>query len=89
MLAALNHFAGRSHSLQKFYPALMEHAGEQGTVEGVVTMLIFAIEGHTLGEPAINANLLHADGPRFIDALLHGNWEIADQAKAILHERLH
>jgi hypothetical protein len=88
MLAGLNHFAGKSHSLQQFYPTLLEHAGEQGTIEWVVSMLIFAIEGHTLDMPAINANLLYMEAPRFIDALLHENWGLANQAKAILAERL-
>lgn len=92
MLHALNYFGGIGgilSSRQRFYETLLAHAGETGTVDGVVSMLIVAIEGHTLGMPSINAELLYMKAPKFIDALLHENWVVADEAKAIFADRLH
>lgn len=88
MLDALKHFAGSSPSLLNFYPTLLEHAGQQGSVEGIVTLLVFAIEGHTSGMPQIAADLLYMEAPLFIDALLFPKQILADQAKALFSERL-
>ena len=87
MLARLLKVNDNSHMQEKFYPILLEDAGQKRVALGVVTMLALAIHDYTKGMPPIMASTLYMEAPHFIDALVDDP-EAAKEAKVFLQEAM-
>lgn len=87
MLARLLKVNDGSHLQERFYPTLLEQAGQERVAQGVVMMLVFAIHDYVEGLPPAMAGLMYKQAPDFIDALVNDP-EIAKEAKDSLQEAL-
>ena len=87
MLARLVKVSDNLHLQERFYPILLESAGQERVPQGVVMMLALAIHDHTEGMPPMMANLMYKQAPGFIDALVTDP-EAAKEAKSLLQDVL-
>ena len=74
------------HVQERFYPILLESAGQERTARGVVLMLTLAIHDYVEGMPVMSDHM-HMLVPRFIEALVDDK-EVAEQAESFLQETL-
>ena len=87
MLERLSKVCDIDHTRQKFFPKLLQHAGEEKVAQGVVMILALAIHDYTDGMPPMMSSLLYMSAPQYIDALVTDP-EVAEEAKAFLNEAL-
>jgi len=87
MLERLSKVCDVDHTRQKFFPKLLQHAGEEKVAQGVVMLLALAIHDYTDGMPPMMASLMYMSAPQYIDALVTDP-EVAEAAKAFLNEVL-
>lgn len=76
-----------SHLQERFYPLLLQHAGEEKVARGVVMLLALAIYDYTSGMPPVMSGLMYMKADSYIDALVDDP-EVAEAAKASLAEAL-
>lgn len=73
---------------ERFYPILLEQAGQElAAPQGIVMMLELAIQDYVKGMSPIIAIQMYMQAPDFIDALV-SDAEIAKEAKSLLQEIL-
>lgn len=88
MLKRLLEVSDSSHLQERFYPILLEQAGQElVTPEGIAMMLALAIHDYLNGLPLIIASQMYMQVPDFIDALV-SDAEIAKEAKSLMREIL-
>lgn len=87
MLLRLLGVSKKECAQKQFYPTLLEHAGQEFVVGGVVMMLVLAIQDYVKGVSFDMANLLYMHMPRFIEALV-GNGEDFERVEISLREAL-
>ena len=87
MLARLIKVSDNSHLQDRFYPILLEAAGQERVPQGIVMMLAFAIHDYTEGMLPMMTNVMYMQAPGFIDALV-SDPEAAKEAKNHLQKAL-
>lgn len=87
MLQRLLEVNDDSHAQERFYPILLQSAGQERVAQGIVMMLALAIHDYTEGLPPMMVNLMYMQAPQFIDVLVDDT-EVAEQAKAFLQKAL-
>lgn len=87
MLERLLKVNDHSGMQEKFYPILLESAGQEYVAQGVVMMLALAIHDYVEGMLPVMSNLLYVQAPQFVEALVDDP-EVAEQAKSFLQEAL-
>lgn len=87
MLKRLLEVKCSSFTQQKFYPILLESAGEKKDAVEVVSMLALAIDDYTEGLPPMISYLMYRQANHFIDALIN-DAEVAQQARDFLQGAL-
>ena len=89
MLARLIKVNDEPHLRERFYPLILEHAGETKVAMGVVMLLALAIHDYAEGMPPMMESLFYMQIDDFIDAVVgDGNEEVAAEAKAEIKEVL-
>lgn len=87
MLRRLLKVCDESHFQEKFYPILLERAGQTIVAQGIVIWFTLAIHDYSEGMPKIISNLVYAFVPRFIETLID-DLEVAEEAKSIFNEAI-
>lgn len=87
MLLSLIAVRDNGHYQQKFYPILLQDAGQRLCAQGIVMMFAIAIFDYTQGMPPVLADIVYMDVPKFIDAIVDDQ-EVAKEAKNFLAKAL-
>ena len=87
MLKRLLGVSNNSHIRQNFYPILLCEAGKKLVAQGIVAMLVFAIQRYLEGMAPNIAEQIYKLVPAFIEALV-SDPEVAMQAKELFQNLL-
>ena len=87
MLRRLVSARDNPHYQERFYPLLLQNAGQEKVSMGVVMMFTLAIHDYGQGMPPMVTNLVMRDVPDFIDALIDDK-TVAQEAKDFLEQTL-
>jgi uncharacterized membrane-anchored protein YjiN (DUF445 family) len=87
MLKRLLKVSSDPHAQNRFYPILLQSAGQELVAHGVVMMIVLAIYDYTNNMSPAMSNLMYMQAPRIIEALVDDE-EIATEAKSFLEEIL-
>lgn len=83
MLRRLLEVEDNPHAQQKFYPILLQSAGQQRNGMGVIMMLQMAIHDYTVGMPSVIAVAMQMLVKPYVEALVDDEEVKADAFKMI------